>query len=184
MFVELVLSLVKGGGRAAQFAPENLYNGANAIAIRRHLFEKCRLHALIAFENAKKVWFDTDSRAKFCLYTASPNAHTEDFPAAFGINTVEKLLALQGKLPFDIPVSLVKEFSPEALAIAEVAHPHDIAISRRRSRNSDVHAGSKIRFEKTSTRAVIAGRMSVVASICSTIAGPTKLLPTFRRSRS
>ena len=36
MFVELVLSLVKGGGRAAQFAPENLYNGANAIAIRRH----------------------------------------------------------------------------------------------------------------------------------------------------
>jgi hypothetical protein len=131
MFVELALFLVKGRGRAAQFAPENLYNGANATAIRRHLFEKCRLHALIAFENTKKVWFDIDSRAKFCLYTASPNAHTDDFPAAFGINTVEKLLALQRKLPFDIPVSLVKEFSPEALAIAEVAHPHDIAISRK-----------------------------------------------------
>jgi N-6 DNA Methylase len=131
MFVELALFLVRAGGRAAQLVPENLYNGANAAAIRQHLFEKCRLHALIGFENTKKVWFDIDSRAKFCLYSASPGARTETFPAAFGINSVEKLLALRSGLPFDIPVSLVVEFSPEALAIAEVAHAHDITISRK-----------------------------------------------------
>jgi hypothetical protein len=131
MFVELALFLVRGGGRAAQFVPENLYNGANATAIRRYLFEKCHLHALIGFENTKKVWFDIDSRAKFCLYAASPGTQTTEFAAAFGVNTVDKLLALHAGLPFDIPVSLVEEFSPEALAIAEVAHPHDIAISRK-----------------------------------------------------
>jgi hypothetical protein len=131
MFVELALFLVRAGGRAAQFAPENLYNGANAAAIRRYLFEKCQLHALIGFENTKKVWFDIDSRAKFCLYSASPGSRTEAFKAAFGINTVEKLHALRSGLPFDIPVSLVEEFSPEALAIAEVAHTHDLAISRK-----------------------------------------------------
>jgi len=131
MFVELALFLVRAGGRAAQFVPENLYNGANATAIRRHLFQQCRLYALIGFENTKKVWFDIDSRAKFCLYSASPGAQTEAFPAAFGINSVEKLLALRSGLPFHIPVSLVVEFSPEALAIAEVAHAHDITISRK-----------------------------------------------------
>jgi hypothetical protein len=77
------------------------------------------------------VWFDIDSRAKFCLYAASPGARTEAFPAAFGVNSVDKLLALRSGLPFDIPVSLVAEFSPEALAIAEVAHAHDITISRK-----------------------------------------------------
>src|SRR5262249_45246172 len=131
MFVEMALFSTRDGGRAAQFVPENMYNGANATAIRRHLFEKCRLYLLIAFENAKKIWFDIDSRAKFCLYTASPGGHTESFPAAFGINSVEKLLALRGGLPFDIPLSLVVEFSPEALTIAEVAHPHDITVSRK-----------------------------------------------------
>ncbi len=131
MFMELALSLVREGGRAAQFVPENLYNGANATAIRRHLFEKCRLHALIAFENSRKVWFDIHTAAKFCLYVASPGGCTEVFAAAFGINSEEKLAALRTRLPFDIPVSLVSEFSPDALAIAEVAHVDDITVSRK-----------------------------------------------------
>jgi hypothetical protein len=41
------------------------------------------------------------------------------------------LLGVTSKLPFDIPVSLVEEFSPEAFAIAEIAHPSDISISRK-----------------------------------------------------
>jgi hypothetical protein len=131
MFVELALFSVREGGRAAQFVPENLYNGANATAIRRHLFEKCHLWALIGFENTKKVWFDIDTRAKFCLYVASPSGQTERFRAAFGINSIEKLFALKKQLPFEIPVSLVEEFSPEAFALAEVLHSADIGISRK-----------------------------------------------------
>lgn len=131
MFVELALRLVKQGGRAAQFVPENLYNGANAAAIRRHLFEHCRLHALVGFENTGKVWFEIDTRAKFCLYSASRGGSTERFPAAFGINTKDKLAALGSGLPFEIPVSLVHEFSPEALAVAEIAHASDITIARK-----------------------------------------------------
>jgi hypothetical protein len=65
MFAELALDLVKQYGRAAQFVPENLYNGANAAAIRARLFEGCSLHALIGFENTKRVWFEIDTRAKF-----------------------------------------------------------------------------------------------------------------------
>jgi hypothetical protein len=131
MFTELALRATRPQGRAAQFVPENLYNGANAAAIRRYLFDECRLDRLVAFENTRKVWFDIDTRAKFCLYVAAPGGKTATFRAAFGVNSTEKLAALSAGLPIEMPVSLVEEFSPEAFAIAEVAHPSDIVISRK-----------------------------------------------------
>ena len=131
MFTEFALKAARPHGRAAQLVPENLYNGANAAAIRRFLFDKCKLWELIAFENTRKVWFDIDTRAKFCLYVAEPGSNTTSFYAAFGINSKEKLAALSAGLPIEIPISLVEEFSPDAFAIAEVAHPSDISISRK-----------------------------------------------------
>ena len=131
MFVELALHLVKKGGHAAQFVPENLYNGANATAIRKHLFEQCSLQKLVGFENTGRVWFDIDTRAKFCFYSATSGGKTTSFAAAFGVNSTEKLSALGPQLAFDIPVAMVKEFSPDALAVAEIAHTSDITIARK-----------------------------------------------------
>jgi hypothetical protein len=131
MFVELALRGTRTGGRAAQIVPENLYNGANAAAIRQHLFEHTNLSGLIAFENTKKIWFDIDTRQKFCLYVAEPGGKTDAFGAAFGVNSAEKLSALASGLPIKLPVSLVIEFSPDALAIAEVAHPSEIEVSKK-----------------------------------------------------
>jgi N-6 DNA Methylase len=131
MFTELALRLARPQGRAAQFVPENLYNGANAAAIRRFLFDECQLDRVIAFENTRRVWFDIHTAAKFCLYVASPGARTISFGAAFGVNSREKLAALSAGLPIEMPISLIEEFSPDAFAIAEVAHPSDISISRK-----------------------------------------------------
>jgi hypothetical protein len=44
---------------------------------------------------------------------------------------MEKLLALREGNLIDLPVGLIHEFSPDALAIADVAHPADIAIVRK-----------------------------------------------------
>lgn len=131
MFVELALRSTRSGGRAAQFVPENLYNGANAFAIRRYLFENMTLERLVCFENTKKVWFDIDSRAKFCMYAAAPSGPTQAFRSAFSVNSMDKLRGLASGLPFDIPVSMVREFSPDALAVAEMAHQADIDISKK-----------------------------------------------------
>jgi hypothetical protein len=121
MFVELARGLARKGGRAGQLVPENLYNGANAAAIRARLFKEMRLHSIIGFENTGRVWFDIDTRQKFCLYVAEPGHPQEAFGAAFNINSLAKTLALKKGLPFSIPISLVEEFSPEALAISEVS---------------------------------------------------------------
>jgi hypothetical protein len=111
--------------------PENLYNGANAAAIRAHLFDSCELQTLVGFENTGEIWFETDTRLKFCLYVAVPGGRTESFSAAFGVNSHEKLASLKEGFPIEIPVALVREFSPEAQAVAEVAHRSDIEIARK-----------------------------------------------------
>ena len=131
MFVELALRGTRTGGRSAQFVPENLYNGANAAAIRHHLFENTNLSGLVAFENTRRVWFDIDTRQKFCLYISQPGGTTDSFGAAFGVNSTEKLAALSSGFPLNMPVSLIEEFSPDALAIAEVAHPSEIEVSKK-----------------------------------------------------
>src|SRR5437660_12912792 len=51
-------------------------------------------------------------------------------------------------------------------------------------RDRDVHAVSKMRLSQASTLAVMPGKTTVVASICSTIAGPAKRLPGLRPSRA
>lgn len=131
MFTELALNGVKEGGIAAQFVPENFYSGANASAIRQYIFERFELKALISFENRKRIWFDIDSSTKFALYVARSGGETDSFPAMFGVGTIESLSKARTDLPISIPVSLVREFSPDALAIADVAHPADIGIVQK-----------------------------------------------------
>ena len=131
MFVELALGAISRTGIAAQFVPETLYNGANATEIRKHLFRKMRLERLIAFENSGKIWFDIHSAAKFCLYVATRNGPTVSFPCAFGVNSKDKLADTSAHRLMEMPVSLIEEFSPEALAISEVLHPSDISVSKK-----------------------------------------------------
>jgi hypothetical protein len=131
MFVELAVKSISPRGSAAQFVPENLYNGANASAIRKQLFYHMKLNRLIAFENTHQVWFEIHSAQKFCLYVAQGRGPTHEFGAAFKINSEAKLAALSAGLPFTIPVSLIQEFSPDAMAIPEFVHPSDVSIARK-----------------------------------------------------
>ena len=131
IFAELALSGVRLGGTASQVLPENFYSGANAAAIRGELFESFNFRHLIAFENKRKVWFDIDSSTKFAIYVALRGGQTQEVAAAFGVNTVQRLADLQRGLPIRLPVSLVREFSPDALAITDIAHPSDIDIVRK-----------------------------------------------------
>jgi len=131
VFAELAMLTVRGDGIASQILPENFYSGANAAAIRAELFNEFDFQKLISFENKRKIWFDIDSSTKFAIYVARRGGHTDEVQAAFGINTLQKLADLEKGLPIRLPVTLIREFSPEALAIADIAHPSDIAIVRK-----------------------------------------------------
>jgi hypothetical protein len=132
MFVETALDGIRPGGYAAQLVPENLYNGANAAGIRTALFEHFQLQRLVGFENSRGIWFPAiDTRAKFCLYVASKGGRSENFSAAFRVASHQRLAELAAGAGLSIPISLVREFSPDALAVMEFGEQAEIDICRK-----------------------------------------------------
>lgn len=132
MFVETALAMTKEGRVAAQFVPEGLYNGANATAIRQELFSAFRLERLAGFENTRGIWFPKiDTRMKFCLYVAWKGGTTDEFHAAFRVNTNEKLQQFMTHRGLTVPVKVVEEFSPDAVAVMEFAAQSEVDICTR-----------------------------------------------------
>lgn len=144
-FAELALNFAGPGGVAAQVVPENFYNGANASAIRSSLLSDFRVSSLFGFENTRGVWFAAiDTRMKFALYCAWRGGPTTEFPGAFAINSEARLQAARER-PLSLPVALLREFSPDALAVMEFSNQLEIDIARkmyaRFPRMGDVIAG-------------------------------------------
>jgi hypothetical protein len=124
--------VVRAGAMLAQLVPENLYNGANAMAIRRALFDRFEWQLLLGFENAREVWFrDIDTRTKFCLYAAKKAGRTETIQAAFNVRSLDDLKVATSGSALRIPVRLIEEFSPDALAIMELSSQRDIDIAAK-----------------------------------------------------
>jgi len=130
IFVELALRLLQKQGFAAQVVPDGLYAGANSMAIRQELFEQFRLDMLFGFENAKEAWFPgVHSCAKFALYAAQKGGTTDVFRAAFWIRSTSQLAAARAGNALELPVTMVREFSPDALAVMEFKGQRDIDIA-------------------------------------------------------
>jgi hypothetical protein len=129
MFVETALSHTRTDGCAAQLVPENLSNGPNAAAIREYLFDHTRLVQLLGFENTREIWFkDIDSRTKFCMYVARIGGKTTRFPAAFRIDSPVDLAPTESNR-IQMDVSLIRELSPDALAVPELESQEAIDLS-------------------------------------------------------
>jgi hypothetical protein len=117
------------GRVAAQFVPEGLYNGANATAIRHELFSAFHLERLGGFENTKGIWFPSVHTAmKFCAYVAWKGGTTDRFLASFRVNSSEKLQTFVSGKGLSIPVPIVAEFSPDAMAVMEFAAQSEIDV--------------------------------------------------------
>lgn len=68
---------------------------------------------------------------KFCLYAAHVGLQTDSFRAAFNIRSLDQLAEVKAGRSLNIPVRLVKEFSPDALAIMELGDQMDIDIAAK-----------------------------------------------------
>jgi hypothetical protein len=132
MFVECAMTIVRSGGFVAQIVPENLYNGANAMALRKELFERFELTALFGFENSREVWFaGITSGVKFCIYVAKRAGETLVLNASFGLRTPPALQQATSGRTLQIPISLISEFSPDALAVMEFTSQLEIDIAKK-----------------------------------------------------
>ena len=151
MFVETALQVSRKGGWASQVVPDGLYNGANSMALRHELFDAFELKRILGFQNHGEIWFaGIYYRMKFCIYNARKGGQTKSFQVAFNIRSPEQLSQVQAGECMTLPVSLVKEFSPEALAIMELGSQRDIDITvkmyERWPKFGDEEVGPPFRF--------------------------------------
>jgi hypothetical protein len=128
MFVELAMQLVRPKGWCAQVVPENFYSGPNAMAIRKELLERFELRVILGFENRREAWFTgVDSRTKFAIYAATKQNSTEAVWTRFNIQGPGELEEAKRAL-FRYPIRMIREFSPDALALMEFESGLDVAI--------------------------------------------------------
>ena len=121
------------------------------MALRQELFNVFELKRILGFQNHAEVWFSgIYYRMKFCIYNARKGGQTKSFQVAFNISSPEQLSHVLAGDCMTLPVSLVTEFSPEALAIMELRSQRDIDITvkmyKRCPKFGDENAGPPHRF--------------------------------------
>ena len=132
MFAETAFNSIRPGGWASQVLPAGFYGGANAMALRRELFESFEWRRLVGFVNTGQAWFPGVADAtRFCIYTARKGGRTERVAAAFNVNSVGSLEQALSVDTLSIPVGVIKEFSPSALAVMELESQFEIDVVER-----------------------------------------------------
>ena len=102
------------------------------MAIRRECFDASSGDCCSDLINGAGWFPGVHKSAKFCLYAAKKGSHTDGLRVAFGIRSQGDLLkAFAEKNPVRLSPSVVRSFSPEALAIMEISSPADLTLATR-----------------------------------------------------
>jgi Eco57I restriction-modification methylase len=154
MFVEASMQLTRPGGYVAQVLPNGFYGGANAMAIRKELYEHWQLRAVLGFINTGEQWFNSvDATTRFCLYAARRGRSTKTVEVAFELRTPADLARALDSASIHLNVDTIREQSPDALAIPEIANASDVQLVERMyapwPKLGDETAGSPIRHYQT-----------------------------------
>jgi Eco57I restriction-modification methylase len=154
MFVEASMQLARPGGFIAQVLPAGFYGGANAMAIRKELYEHWDLRTVLGFINTTGVWFPGVHRdTSFCSYAARKGGATKAFDVAFELRDPADLTRAMDGGAVRLSVDAVRDQSPKALAIPELTSAGDAALVDRMytrwPKFGDEAAGSPIRHYMT-----------------------------------
>src|SRR5206468_9236686 len=99
---------------------------------RTTIFNHFDLKLLLGFVNTRAIWFPSvHQQFEFCLYVAKKGSQTQTFKAAFRVNSHRRLDDTRSGQILNIPVTLISEFSPDAVAIMEFAAQSEIEICRK-----------------------------------------------------
>jgi hypothetical protein len=134
LFAERMLQLTAPRGRVGMLMPSGLLSDHGCGLLRRHLFERCTVDAVIGFDN-RDALFPIHRGVRFSLVTASAGGTTEEVQSRAGVRSAAVLddVPDEGGVPDSVrvPLALVRRFSGSSLAMPELPHPHDRAILAR-----------------------------------------------------
>ena len=137
LFAERMLQLTARGGRAGMLMPSGLLADHGCAALRRYLFERCEVDAVLGFDNREGL-FPIHRGLRFSLITASAGGSTAELRIRCGIRSAAPLEDVpdSGPVPgaVSVPLALVRRFSGEGMAVPELEHERDRVDSRAHAR--------------------------------------------------
>ncbi len=134
LFVERACHLARPGGRIGLVVPWGLASDHGCAPLRRLLFDRCRVDALVGFDNSLAV-FPIHRGLRFLLFTASTGARTEVLPCRLGIRDPDLLESdtggpdAAGGAPWiALPRRLLERLSPGQFAVPDARTAADLAL--------------------------------------------------------
>jgi hypothetical protein len=128
LFAERMLHLAAPTGRVGMLMPAGLLTDHGCARLRAHLFSRCAVDAAIGFDNRDGL-FPIHRGVRFCLVTASTSGSTTDLQTRPGVRTAAALddVPDEGAVPgaVTLPLSLVRRFGGESLAVPELPDVRD-----------------------------------------------------------
>lgn len=138
LFTEQCTNLLREGGGCGIVIPSGIYSDLGAKGLRDLLFSKCTVNDLVSFSNERFVFQEVHHSVRFCLLSFEYGGDTNAFDAVFRINPREAV----GPAELDsflhsainrirIPVSLVRELSPDSHSVREFRSDLDMLTAQK-----------------------------------------------------
>jgi hypothetical protein len=135
VFLEQCFNLLKNSGQCGILLPTSVYSDAGNKKLREMLFSNTKIHTLFGLSNERFIFEGVDHRFKFCLLCFEKGQTTTSFYAAFRILPTEAvhsneigIFLTRKDEHVKIPVSLLKNFSPDSLSVLEFKNQLEINI--------------------------------------------------------
>ena len=137
LFCERAISLARAGGRIGLVVPAGLVMDAGSASLRRLLFARCDVDAIVGFENHRGI-FPIHRSIRFLLMTASVGRSTDSVSCRFGVGNPAELEAVGDEAADEVPwfqlrlpVRLIERLSGGALTVPWLRTPTDLGIAER-----------------------------------------------------
>ena len=115
-FIEVAVRRVRPGGYAALVVPGGLYGGANASAIRKHLFDDCELQRVYGLINTQRGWFKHVDIDRFAAFAVRRGGRTDRFKVQFGLSVSTDL----ANPPIEMDAGIIRTLAPQTYTIPDV----------------------------------------------------------------
>ena len=136
LFVERAVALARPGGRIGLVLPSGLATDHGSAALRRLLFSRCDVDALVGFDNREGV-FPIHRDVRFLLITATCGTATVEVGCRLGerdpavLETDGEEADSRSWFPVRVTPALLRRLSGDDLTLPELRSPTDLVIAER-----------------------------------------------------
>jgi hypothetical protein len=135
LFVERAMALTRAGGRLGLVLPSGLATDHGSAPLRRMLFSRCRVDAIVGMDNRRGV-FPIHRSVRFLLITASMGEATGRIACRLGVDDPADLESLadaasDAQFPIQLSPALLERMSGPDLVVPHLQTALDLAIAER-----------------------------------------------------